>query len=314
MPVVLVGPTAVGKSTLAVALAQAFRAAGRPAEIINADAMLIYRGMDIGTAKPALDERGGIPHHLIDILDITETATVADFQQLARTAIADCAERGVIAIVVGGSALYVRAVVDDFDFPATDPQVRARWEAEADRVGAAALHARLAAIDPAAAAALSPGNTRRVVRALEVIELTGSPYAAQLPEHTYALPGVVQLGLSIDRPRLDARIEQRVEAMWRAGLVSEVRALADRGLRNGLTASRGLGYRQVLGFLDGEITEAEAYEQTVIGTRKFARRQDMWYRKDPRIHWLAHDADDLVGAAYAIAGPLGTGSGARVRD
>ncbi len=314
MPVVVVGPTAVGKSALAVALARAYRSAGRPAEIVNADAMLVYRGMDIGTAKPDLVERDGIPHHLVDIFDITRTATVAEFQHLARDAIADCEARGVVPIVVGGSALYVRAVVDVFDFPGTDPEVRERWTAEAEAIGPEALHARLAAIDPAAAAVLLPGNVRRVIRALEVIELTGQPYAAQLPDHTYARPGIVQVGLTIDRPRLDARIELRVAAMWRAGLVGEVRALAERGLRDGLTASRGLGYRQVLAYLDGQISEETAYEQTVTGTRKFARRQDMWFRKDPRIHWLAHDADDLVEAAYAVAGPLGTGARPGVED
>ena len=314
MAVVLVGPTAVGKSSLAIALAQHYREAGRPAEVVSADSMLVYRGMDIGTAKPTLTERATVVHHLIDVFDVRRSATVAEFQAMARRVIADCEARGVVPIVVGGSALYIRAIVDDFQFPGTDPAVRTRWEAALEELGPEGLHRRLAELDPEAAAQLLPGNSRRVVRALEVIELTGRPYAAQLPAHRYALPGVVQIGLDIDRPSLDARIEQRVEAMWRAGLVSEVRALAGRGLREGLTASRALGYRQVLSFLDGEITEEQAYEQTVTGTRKFARRQDAWFRKDPRINWLRYDDPDLVASAYAIAGPDGTGQQSKMED
>ena len=312
MAVVLVGPTAAGKSRLAILLAKRYGAAGRPAEVVSADSMLVYRGMDIGTAKPTVTDRDGVVHHLIDIFDVRRSATVAEFQAMARRVITECEARGVVPIVVGGSALYIRAIVDDFQFPGTDRHVRARWESALERLGPEGLHRELAARDPAAAAQLLPGNSRRVVRALEVIELTGRPYAAQLPEHRYALPGVVQLGLDVDRPALDTRIEQRVEAMWRAGLVAEVRNLAARGLREGLTASRALGYRQVLSFLDGEITERQAYEQTVTGTRRFARRQDGWFRKDPRISWLRYDRPGLVDAAYAIAGPEGTGQQAEM--
>ncbi len=311
MTVVLVGPTAVGKSALAVALARRYRERGRAAEVVNADSMLVYRGMDIGTAKPTPEERAGVPHHLLDVLDVTETATVAEFQALARAAIADCRARGVIPVVVGGSALYVRAVVDDFVFPGTDPTVRARLEAELTEVGPALLHARLAALDPASAASIGPANGRRLVRALEVVELTGAPYASTLPAHRYHLPGVVQIGLRIDRATLDARIAQRVGAMWAAGFVDEVRRLAARspGLREGVTASRALGYRQLLAHLDGELDEDEARRQTVAGTRRFARRQGGWFPRDPRITWLDWDAPDLVDAALAVAGPDGEGRG-----
>jgi tRNA dimethylallyltransferase len=217
----------------------------------------------------------------------------------------------VLPVVVGGSALYVRAVVDDFVFPGTDPQLRRRLEAELDALGPESLHRRLALRDPAAAAAIGPGNGRRVVRALEVLELTGGPYAATLPAHRYLLPDVVQIGLAIQRSVLDARIEARVAAMRRAGFLDEVRALADRspGLRAGLTASRALGYRQLLAHLDGVLTEDEAWTQTVNATRKFARRQGGWFRRDPRIHWLAWDHPDLVEAAYELAGPRGDGQG-----
>jgi len=307
--VVLVGPTAVGKSALAVALARRYAAAGRPAEVVNADSMLVYRGMDIGTAKPDEAERAGVPHHLLDVLDVHETATVAQFQQLARAAIADCRERGMVPVVVGGSALYVRAVVDDFSFPGTDAGVRGRLEAELAEHGPGVLHARLAAEDPPAAAAIGAGNGRRLVRALEVRELTGEPYAASLPPHDYLLPGVVQIGLRIDRPTLDARIQARVDAMWRAGFLDEVRRLVAQtpGLRDGVTASRALGYRQLLAHLDGETTEEQARELTVTGTRRFARRQDGWFPRDPRIHWLAWDRPDLVEAAWVLAGADGEG-------
>jgi tRNA dimethylallyltransferase len=315
--VVLVGPTAVGKSALAVRLAQHYRDAGRPAEVVNADSMLVYRGMDVGTAKPTPAERGDVPHHLLDVLEVHQTATVAEFQALARAAIADCRSRGVIPVVVGGSALYVRAVVDDFAFPGTDAGVRGRWERELALVGAEALHRRLASVDPAAAARIEPANGRRIVRALEVGELTGAPYAATLPAHRYLLPDVVQIGLRIDRPTLDARIEARVDAMWDAGFVAEVTRLAERrpGLREGLTASRALGYRQLLAHLDGELSEDQAREQTVLGTRRFARRQDGWFRRDDRIRWLAWDRPDLLEAAVALAGPNGDGrGGAPVED
>ena len=282
---VLNGPTASGKSTLAVRLAQELTAAGRPAEIVNADSMLVYRGMNIGTAKPTMAERGGVVHHLIDVLEVDQVASVATFQQLARAAIADCRHRGVIPLLVGGSALYVHAIVDDFEFPGTDPAVRARLEAELDALGAEQLYRRLVERAPEAAADILPGNARRIVRALEVLELTGS-WRARLPEWNYAIAGVQQWGLELPREQLDQRIEARVQRMWADGLVAEVRGLAERGLRQGRTASRALGYRQVLALLDGELTEAEAIEQTIGGTRRFARKQLGWFRRDPRIRWL----------------------------
>ncbi|MFP5415716.1 MAG: tRNA (adenosine(37)-N6)-dimethylallyltransferase MiaA [Actinomycetes bacterium] len=296
------GPTASGKTSLAVDVALALGARGQPAEIVNADSMLVYRGMDIGTAKPTAAERQRVAHHLVDVLDVTETATVAQFQARARAAITDCRARGVVPIVVGGSALYIRAIVDDFVFPGTDPVVRGRWEDELAAVGAPELHTRLTALDPIAAAAIEPENGRRIVRALEVIELTGQPYHAQLPERHYLLPGVVQVGLSLPRPVLDLRIEQRVAAMWSAGLVEEVTGLVAQGLRDGVTASRALGYRQVLELLDGLVDEAEAQRRTVVATRRFARRQGSWFVQDDRIAWLAHDRPDLVDAALDVAG------------
>ncbi|WP_432557434.1 tRNA (adenosine(37)-N6)-dimethylallyltransferase MiaA [Granulicoccus sp. GXG6511] len=304
---VLIGPTASGKSSLAVAYAQLRISRGQPAEVINADSMLVYRGMDIGTAKPSEAERAGIPHHLIDIADVTETASVAEFQQLARAAIDDCHARGVLPIVVGGSALYTRAIVDEFDFPGTDPGVRARWEAELTRVGPEALHRILAERAPDTAAGILPGNGRRIVRALEVIELTGG-FTPKLPEWTYALPGVVQVGLELERDELDRRIAARVEEMWAAGLVAEVRRLIPLGLRDGLTAARALGYRQVLQFLDGELTEAEAKEATVVGTRRFARKQLGWYRRDHRIAWLPALAEDLVESVDRLMSGMDTSS------
>jgi tRNA dimethylallyltransferase len=278
------GPTASGKSTLAVDVAVRLRERGRPAEIVNADSMLVYRGMDVGTAKPTADERRGIPHHLVDIMDVTQRASVADFQHLAREAIEDCRSRGVVPIVVGGSALYVRAILDVFEFPATDAAVRARWEAELERIGPEALHAVLAERSPEGAAEILPGNARRTVRALEVLELTGR-FAPTLPSWVYALDGVVSWGLELPRDEMDARIDRRVDAMWEAGFVAEVEGLIARGLREGRTARRALGYRQILDFLDGNCSEDEARQATKNRTRRFARKQLGWFRRDHRIAW-----------------------------
>jgi tRNA dimethylallyltransferase len=282
--VAVVGATASGKSALALDLAT--RLGG---EVVNTDSMQLYRGMDIGTAKLPTPERRGIPHHLLDVLEVTEPATVAEFQGWAREVVEDCLDRGVVPVLVGGSALYTRAVLDEFEFPGTDPQVRDRLERELAEVGPHALHERLAQLDPPAAAQVLAGNGRRVVRALEVIEITGRPFSASLPELRYHYDATVQIGVDIDRETLDHRIEQRVRQMWAAGLVEEVRDLVRRGLREGRTANRALGYRQVLDFLAGQITEEEAREQTVVGTRRFARRQDSWFRKDPRVRWVRYD-------------------------
>jgi tRNA dimethylallyltransferase len=293
--VAVVGPTAAGKSDLAVELA--LRLGG---EVINADSMQLYRGMDIGTAKLTPAQRRGVPHHVIDVLDIHDTATVAEFQTWARAAIDDCHARGVLPIVVGGSALYVRAVLDRFEFPGTDPAVRRRLEAELERLGPQAMHRRLAAVDPEAAARILPSNGRRIVRALEVVEITGRPFTASLPDHTYAFPDACQVGLDVPRDVLDQRIRARVDRMWDAGLVEEVRGLAAAGLRESPTASRALGYAQVLDFLAGHLTEEAARAATVRATCRFARRQDSWFRRDPRIHWLPYDAPDLVDRAVRI--------------
>lgn len=301
--IVLSGPTASGKSALAIDVARRLIGSGTPAEVVNADSMLVYRGMDIGTAKPTLDERGGVPHHLIDILDVTETASVADFQRLARATIADVRARGAVPLLVGGSALYTRAIVDDFDFPGSDASVRAMWEAELERVGPEALHAELARRDEYAASLILPGNGRRIVRALEVFELTGRVRPV-LPEWTYLLDGVRQFGLSLDRAEMDARIETRVHAMFEAGLVAEVDRLRAQGLERGRTASRALGYRQVLSHLRGECTEPEARHDTIRGTRRFARKQLGWWRRDDRITWLASgdtaNVDLVAGAAARV--------------
>jgi len=292
----VVGSTAAGKTGLSLDLAE--RVGG---EIVNTDAMQVYRGMDIGTAKLPLAERRGIPHHLLDLLDVHEAATVAEFQTLARAVVADCRDRGVTPVLVGGSALYTRAVVDRFEFPGTDPALRARLERELAEVGAAVLHARLTDLDPVAAARIEPRNSRRVVRALEVVTLTGRPFTASLPEPAYFFEGTVQVGVRVPRPVLDERIARRVRAMWDAGLVEEVRRLADSGLRQGRTASRALGYQQVLAFLDGAISEQEAFDRTVVGTRRFARRQQAWFGKDPRVRWVDWDDPSRVQLAIEAA-------------
>ena len=298
---VLVGPTASGKSTLAIELAVLLGSRSLPAEIVNADSMLVYRGMDIGTAKPDAIELQRVRHHLVDIMDVTQTASVAQFQVMAREVIADLRSRGVIPILVGGSSLYIRAIVDNFHFPGTDPDVRSKWQSELERVGVADLHRVLVERNPKAAAEILPGNARRIVRAHEVIELTGD-YTARLPEPDYELANVHQFGLRLDRVEMDSRIAARVHQMWADGFVDEVRTLTSRGLREGLTASRALGYQQVLDFLAGKMSEDEARQATIDRTRRFARKQLGWFARDDRIHWLPASSPD---AAATIATTLG---------
>lgn len=292
--IAIVGPTAVGKSDLAIEMALRMQErVGRRAEVVNADSMQLYRGMDIGTAKLTVAERRGVPHHLLDVWEVSEPADVASYQAMARERVEECADRDVLPVLVGGSGLYVRAVLDHLEFPGTDPEVRARLEAELNDVGPGVLHARLTESDPAAARAILPGNGRRIVRALEVIELTGRPFTATLPDHTSFYP-CLQIGLSAPRPELDARIDLRVKRMWRDGLVEEVRVLDQWGLRRGRTASRALGYAQALAQIDGELSQEQAQEDTARATRRFARRQESWFRRDPRVQWLPYDASDLV--------------------
>jgi tRNA dimethylallyltransferase len=285
--IAVVGPTAAGKSDLGVALAQELRG-----EVVNADSMQLYRGMDIGTAKLSGAERHGIPHHLLDIWDVTETASVAEYQRVARQEIDRLLAAGRTPVLVGGSGLYVRACIDALEFPGTDPDVRARLEAELEEGGSGALHARLATVDPEAAKAILPSNGRRVVRALEVVEITGRPFTANLPGHT-SVYNAVQIGVDVPRPELDRRITARVDRMWEAGLVGEVEDLAEVGLRSGRTASRALGYQQVLAELAGDCTDDEARAETVRATKRFARRQDSWFRRDPRVHWLSAGGSEL---------------------
>lgn len=295
--ITVVGPTAAGKSDLGVALARHLGG-----EVVNADSMQLYRGMDIGTAKLTMEERQGVPHHLLDIWDVTEAASVAEYQRLARAEIDKLLAEGRTPVLVGGSGLYIKGAIDAMDFPGTDPAVRARLEGELEQQGPGALHARLAVADPEAARAILPGNGRRIVRALEVIELTGRPFTANLPgeEPVY---DALQIGVDVERPELDERITVRVDRMWEAGLVDEVRALECEGLREGRTASRALGYQQVLSFLAGECDEDAARAETVRATKRFARRQDSWFRRDSRVHWLSGAADrraELAEQALAL--------------
>ncbi|MFC7466391.1 tRNA (adenosine(37)-N6)-dimethylallyltransferase MiaA [Brachybacterium sp. GCM10030252] len=279
--IAIVGATATGKSDLAIALAR--RLGG---EVVNADALQFYRGMDIGTAKVPPGERDGVPHHLLDVLEVTEEASVSAYQQQARAAIAHIRARGRVPILVGGSGLYVRAVLDDIEFPPTDAALRARLEARAEEIGPRALHDELARTDPEAADVIGPQDTRRIVRALEVGELTGRPFTAFLPRPHYADPRTLQIGLRLDRTELHERIARRVEVMVERGLLEEIRGLRERGLDRGLTARRAIGYEQGLAVLDGAMTCQEAIEATVVGTRRLVRKQDTWFRRDARVQWI----------------------------
>lgn len=295
--IAILGPTASGKSSLALRVAQRIRG-----EIVNTDSMQVYRGMDIGTAKPDPAERALVPHHMFDVWPISHSVSVAEFQSSARACIDDVMARGSVPVIVGGSGLYVSAVLDDMSFPGTDPAVRDRLEHELEALGPAALHARLAALDPVAAEAILVSNGRRIVRALEVIEVTGQPFIARLPDPVDVYP-TIRVGLSIGRQDLDARIERRVGAMWEAGFVDEVRRLR-RQLRTGRTSSRALGYQQILAFLAGECTEEQARQDTIDATRRFARRQQRWFARDPRIVWMDYDAADAADRVLGLLGPV----------
>jgi tRNA dimethylallyltransferase len=286
--VAVVGPTATGKSDLAVALARELGG-----EVVNADAMQLYRGLDVGTAKLTATERAGVPHHLLDVLDVTGTASVAAYQREARAVVERLLAAGRTPVLAGGSGLYVQAVLDELEFPGTDPVLRAELEAELARVGPQALHARLAAVDPAAARVVLASNGRRIVRALEVVALTGRPFPARMPTDGAPRYGAVLLGVDRDTAELDVRIARRVARMFAAGLVAETRALLP-GLREGLTASRALGYQQVLAALDGDGDLSAAAAATVLATRRFVRRQRSWFRRDRRVHWLDGAAPDLA--------------------
>jgi tRNA dimethylallyltransferase len=312
--IAVVGPTAAGKSELSLRLSLALRG-----EVVNADSMQLYAGMDIGTAKLSPAQRRGVPHHLLDIWDVRQPASVATYQRLAREAIAGIRGRGAVPVLAGGSGLYLRAALDNLEFPGTDPAVRGQLEAELAAAGPAALHARLASIDPTAAAAILPSNGRRVVRALEVIEVAGRPFAAVLPEYESRYP-VTQIGLRVDRSELDRRIAERTARMWRDGLVDEVATLERAGLREGRTASRALGYAQVLRYLAGECGEDDARAQTILATRRFARRQEAWFRRDPRVIWLDAGRGDAGArldealAVYAGKPPPGPAAARRPRS
>jgi len=293
--VCVVGPTATGKSDLALDLAEALEG-----EVVNADAMQLYRGMDIGTAKLPVAERRGVPHHQLDVLAVTEAASVAAYQRHARGTVEALLAAGRTPVLVGGSGLYVQAVVDELEFPGTDPAIRGRWESELAAVGAPALHRRLAEVDPAAAEHVLPSNGRRIVRALEVIELTGRPFRATLPGQRTPRYDAVLIGVDRDTAELDDRVASRVDIMMSAGLVDETRALLAEGLREGRTASRALGYQQVVAALDGSGDFAAAAAETVRATRRFVRRQRSWFRRDPRIHWLDGADPELSARARTL--------------
>ena len=281
--IVICGATATGKSDIAIEVAQSIGG-----EIINADSMQLYRGMDIGTAKLALAERGGIEHHLLDVLDVNQDSTVAWYQDQARTVITEIHGRGKDAVVVGGTGLYIKAILDDLNFPDTDPEVRAKLEAEAVEFGAASLFQRLEQLDPTAALAIDQANTRRIIRALEVIEITGQPFTANLPrEDSSRYPDAMQFGLVMDRDHLRERIDLRVDRMWERGFVAEVDQLITQGIKDGSTAQRALGYAQIISMRNGLMSEDEAKEDTKRASRQYARRQETWFSRDIRIQWVA---------------------------
>ncbi|GAA1227185.1 tRNA (adenosine(37)-N6)-dimethylallyltransferase MiaA [Rhodoglobus aureus] len=296
--IVIVGATGTGKSELSLDLAEALAQQGTPAQIVNADAMQLYRGMDIGTAKLPVAERRGIPHHLLDVLDPTDDASVAQYQSEARAIISEIQSAGHVPILVGGSGLYVSSVIQDFQFPARDPQVRARLEAELEELGVGILFQRLRELDADAAESIGASNGRRIVRALEVIEITGKPFGAGLPEEQKLWTPAHIFGIAAPRDELVPRLNERVRRMWDSGLLDEVRELRPHGL--GITAARAIGYAQAIEQLDGTLTEAEAIEQTAALTRRYARRQVGWFKRYDQCHWLQYDDPERARRALAI--------------
>lgn len=296
--IIIGGATATGKSSLALDVAEEIGA-----EIVNADSMQLYKGMDIGTAKVPVDQRRGIIHHMLDVLEITDESSVADYQREARAIIDDLLARDVPVVVVGGTGLYIKALVDELNFPDRDPAVRERLFAEAESLGATTMHQRLSAIDPEAATLIPEQNLRRVIRALEVIELTGEPYAASLPrdERTY-YPNAQQFAIRVDREVLNERIHSRVHQMWEHGFISEVETLAEGGLRDGRTARAAIGYAQVLAALEGQISMESALEETIISTRQYARRQGTWFARESKITWLEGAPDVYPAQILALTG------------
>ena len=285
--IIVCGATATGKSELAVSLAKEIHA-----EVVNADSMQVYKGMDIGTAKLTNEERGGIAHHLIDVLDIKDEANVAWYQQIAREKIDQILSTGKSVVVVGGTGLYIKAILDDLNFPDTDPEVRQKITDQAEKLGNDVMHERLAKLDPAAALAIPKENIRRVIRALEVIELTGKPFTANLPrQESSKYPDAKQFGLVLDRGNLDEKIDKRVEDMWAKGFAREVSTLMTKGLEQSGTAKKALGYMQIMNYLNGESDEAFAKEETKRVTRAYARRQETWFSRDERIKWLAPESN-----------------------
>ena len=284
--IAIVGSTGTGKSELAIRIAETIRDHGSSAEIVNADAMQLYRGMDIGTAKLPTKERRGIEHHLIDVLDVTQESTAAEYQKLARAKILEIQSNGAVPILVGGSMLYVAAVLNNFEFPVRDKDLRAQLEQQLLELGPEAMHQKLAEIDAVAASRIDPENGRRIVRALEIVTLTGEPFAAALPDEIDSWQEVLEIGLRMDRVVLVARLEQRVRLMWDSGMVKETQNLIDKGLRESVTAGYAIGYAQALAQIDGELDREQAIESTTRLTQKYARRQMSWFKRDTRINWL----------------------------
>ena len=298
--IAIVGSTGTGKSELAIRIAEAMRQEGKEAEIVNADAMQLYKGMDIGTAKLPLAERRGIEHHLVDVLDVTQESTAAEYQRIARAKILEIQARGSMPILVGGSMLYVAAVLNNFEFPVRDKDLRARLEQELLELGPNAMHKKLVELDASAASRIDPENGRRIVRALEIVTLTGEPFAAALPDEIDSWQEVLEIGLRMDREILVAKLEERVRVMWSTGMVEETKDLISKGLRDSVTAGYAIGYAQALAQLDGELSQEQAIESTTKLTQKYARRQMSWFKRDTRINWLEALDPEVTTLAIAL--------------